>query len=64
MRITTLAGLLALFCSNSLVGQVGGVAALYVGNWTDLGAGALILVPEVQIVASALIERASQREER
>jgi len=40
------------------------VAALYVGNWSDLGAGALILVPGVQIVASALIERASQREER
>ena len=43
---------------------VSGAAALYVGNWTDLGPGTLVLVPGVQIVASALIERASQREER
>ena len=37
-----------------------GAAALYVGNWTNLGHGTLVLVPVVQIVASALIERASE----
>lgn len=43
---------------------LGGGAALYVGNWTNLGHGTLILVSLVQIVAAAVIERASQREER
>ena len=47
-----------------LASLAGGAAALYVGNWTNLGHGTLILIPLVQILASAVIERASQRGER
>jgi hypothetical protein len=39
---------------------VAGGAALYVGNWANLGHGMLIVTPAFQIVVSALIERASE----